>query len=152
MGKFVAIQRTEGVSTSDVIARIVRDYDLYIRRNLARGYTTKDLNIGFVKVMLILHALPCSCSVSSLQRSEVQVKESLHRSREAIMGFVGLFGKDGRIVSAPSLCLSSCVIPDLLQSEFFHDQKEKIKRAFVSPAASPTPHNGGHPIEEDSDD
>ena len=48
--------------------------------------------------------------------------------REAIHGFVGLFGKDGRIVSAPSLCLSSCVIPDLLQSD--HDQKEKIKRVL----------------------
>ncbi|KAL2264939.1 hypothetical protein VTJ83DRAFT_7449 [Remersonia thermophila] len=48
-GKFLVTQRTEGVSTTGIITKIVRDYEKYIHRQLKRGTTRQELNISWLK-------------------------------------------------------------------------------------------------------
>lgn len=49
VGKFKETKRTHGISTSDIIMRLLKDYNQYAMRNLARGYTRKDLGVSYVK-------------------------------------------------------------------------------------------------------
>lgn len=48
-GKFMPTQRTEGISTSDIILRIISDYDLYVNRSMARGYNRKEIGLSWTK-------------------------------------------------------------------------------------------------------
>jgi hypothetical protein len=57
VGRFKETKRTDGISTSDIIMRIVKDYNEYVMRNLARGYTRKDLGVSYVKVHSICNFL-----------------------------------------------------------------------------------------------
>lgn len=80
-GMFVATQRTDGVSTSDVIARIVKDYDVYIQRNYARGYTRKDLNVSFFRDKRI-----------KIQDFGDKVKERIGKGEKLLFSFLKSFG------------------------------------------------------------
>jgi choline-phosphate cytidylyltransferase len=49
LGMFRATQRTEGISTSDIILRIIEDYNMYVERSLQRGYKIEDIKISNLK-------------------------------------------------------------------------------------------------------
>lgn len=96
---FVATERTEGVSTSDIVARIVRDYDLYVRRNLARGYSAKELNVSFLKEkkFRLQNKMDELKDRGKKVMSEVKgdiITKWEEKSREFVDTFILLFGRD----------------------------------------------------------
>jgi hypothetical protein len=76
-GRFIATERTEGISTSDLITRVIREYDAYIARNLQRGVPAKELNVSYLK--------------------EQQVRIKL-AAKTLYRGFVAYFGYKGHDV------------------------------------------------------
>jgi choline-phosphate cytidylyltransferase len=96
---FAATQRTEGVSTSDIICRLVRDYDMYVRRNLARGYSAQDLNVGFLKKNQLEFQSRIDTVKSKFRTYEEESKSFMERwedrSKEYIHNFIGLFERTG---------------------------------------------------------
>ncbi|KAJ2373169.1 choline-phosphate cytidylyltransferase [Coemansia sp. RSA 2607] len=78
-GRFLPTQRTDGVSTSDLITRIVRDYDKYLRRNLERGMSPKELNISFLKEQ----ELNIQKQIANIRE---QIKRNFQGKREDVVG------------------------------------------------------------------
>ncbi|XP_028164449.1 choline-phosphate cytidylyltransferase B-like isoform X1 [Ostrinia nubilalis] len=133
---FVATQRTEGVSTSDIVARIVRDYDIYVRRNLARGYSAKELNVSFLnekkfRLQNKMDELKDKGKkvMTNIGEKRVDILTKWEeKSRELIDAFLLLFGPDGRL------------------SSIWNESKGRLMQALSqppSPRSSPPPSENG---------
>ncbi|URD78132.1 Choline-phosphate cytidylyltransferase [Musa troglodytarum] len=72
IGKFKETKRTDGISTSDIIMRILKDYNKYVMRNLARGYTRKDLGVSYEK------QLRMNMGITKLREKVKAQQEKLH--------------------------------------------------------------------------
>lgn len=122
-----------GVSTSDIVARIVKDYDLYVRRNLARGYSAKDLNVSFLKEKKFRFQNKMDELKDKGKRVMNEVKGDIitkweEKSRDFIETFLLLFGRDsitniwdkskGRLMQV--LYISRCVLSFTMFSLFDH--------------------------------
>lgn len=88
-----------GVSTSDIVARIVKDYDLYVRRNLARGYSAKELNVSFLKEKKFRFQNKMVELKDKGKRVMSEVKGDIitkweEKSRDFIETFLLLFGRE----------------------------------------------------------
>ncbi|XP_037511030.1 choline-phosphate cytidylyltransferase A isoform X2 [Rhipicephalus sanguineus] len=131
-GMFLATQRTDGISTSDLVARIVKDYDVYVRRNLARGYSARDMNVSFLNEKKFL----LQNKMDELKDKSKQLVENFEgkrheliqkweeKSREFIFNFLELFGREGRL------------------NHLWNEGKDRLKNALSpgsSPARSPSP-------------
>lgn len=66
-GMFVPTQRTDGISTSDIVKRIIKNHDIYVQRNLMRGISAKEMN------------------VSILTEKRIEIKNKFSRLRENFM-------------------------------------------------------------------
>jgi len=61
LGKFKATQRTQGVSTTDIVAKILRHKEMYYVRNLKRGVPREKLGMSlarFIKLKVQLFFCP----------------------------------------------------------------------------------------------
>ncbi|KAJ9556397.1 hypothetical protein OSB04_011011 [Centaurea solstitialis] len=98
IGRFKETKRTDGISTSDIIMRIVKDYNEYVMRNLDRGYSRKDLGVSYVK------------------EKRLRVNMGLKKLREKVKKQQEKVEEKARIAKKPTICDPDESYPIVIQT------------------------------------
>lgn len=138
-GMFLTTQRTEGVSTSDIITKIIRDYDKYLMRNFARGASRKDLNVSWLKK----NELDIKRHVSGFRSNFETVSKEMYSE---LMGMLST-ALQKRKAKSPVTDFAA----NYSGGSFFGNVKGWMSRRMINDVShSPSPADSGSPTEEPS--
>ncbi|TRY60302.1 hypothetical protein DNTS_015872 [Danionella cerebrum] len=156
-GMFAPTQRTEGVSTSDIITRIVRDYDVYEKKYHLQEHVDK------VKQKVRDVEEKSKEFVQKVEEKSIDlIQKWEEKSREFIGNFLQMFGPDGalklilkegkgRMIQAISPRQSPSSSP--IREERSASPSFRIPFFTSSPFSSPVPHHSGtHTFSKDEED
>lgn len=149
-GKFIATQKTQGISTSGIITRIVHDYDVYVRRNLERGVSAKELNISLFKlgeyrvqksVRELGGKLQSRLEVEeqNIRRNWESTKDEVNealcawesRSHEFVKGFVDLFQNQSQNIMKQIFFWKKSTEKEQEEHESEEEEKEIVREPLV---------------------
>jgi len=134
---FIPTSRTEGISTTDLINRIVRDYNDFVLRNLQRGMSREELNVSWTREKRI--KLDAQMKKMGKQMKEVgdrmehqfdEIKANIRNNVEDISFSIGRW-----------IDVSQKRAEDFLKlygklGDFFKEQREKLSLKFSELAQS----------------
>lgn len=122
MGKFLETKRTDGISTSDLINRIIKEYDTFIRRNLQRGYTGKEMNVSYLKEQSIKFDM-------AVDKVKHDVDGFIHKwvgkADELQYNFLDLFSRDGPLVR---ININSDGTPYSTRTDLLYVQRTSLRK------------------------
>jgi choline-phosphate cytidylyltransferase len=96
-GKFIATQRTDGISTTGLINRIVRRYNEFILRNLRRGVPRDELELSWTREKRIKLAATIK---ESTERVEGNIASWMEDPTQLVDDFLLVFGPRGKIADS----------------------------------------------------
>lgn len=90
--RFIATQRTPSISTTSLITRLLRDYDLFLRRQILRGISKEDLNISSFKERQVKIAEKLNVEIDGLKNELRDIMKYWEtRSNKWLNSFISKF-------------------------------------------------------------